>query len=175
MNLDKIYDTKFTTYQENVKNNWPRIVAALKEVGIIDDLSLIAAAATTNIETARRFAPINEMGGKVYWAKYNNRKDLGNHHGKDFGIKYHGRGYIQLTGFYNYRKYGDKLKVDLVNNPELANDPTVAARVFATYFKDHGIDVRAKKQDWEAVRRAVNGGTNGYKTFKYYVDYLLND
>ncbi|ADK31444.1 putative Lys-endolysin; glycoside hydrolase [Brachyspira pilosicoli 95/1000] len=43
---------------------------------------------------------------------------LGN--AEDEGYKYRGRGIIQLTGKSNYKKYGKKINVNLVNNPDLA-------------------------------------------------------
>lgn len=50
---------------------------------------------------------------------------------------YKGRGYIQLTGKKNYEYFGNKLGVDLVNKPELANDPVIAAKIAAQFFKDN--------------------------------------
>lgn len=50
---------------------------------------------------------------------------------------YKGRGYIQLTGKANYKYFGDKLKVDLINNPELANDPKIASKIVALFYKEN--------------------------------------
>ena len=52
------------------------------------------------------------------------------------GYKYRGRGYIQLTGKSNYEKYSSAAGVDLVKNPDLANDPKVAAKIAAAYISD---------------------------------------
>lgn len=52
------------------------------------------------------------------------------------GFKYRGRGLIQLTGKYNYQQYSKKVGVDLVNNPDLANDPAIASRIAVQYFLD---------------------------------------
>jgi len=54
------------------------------------------------------------------------------------GYDYRGRGLIQLTGKANYERYGKMLGVDLVNNPDLANDPDIAARIAAVYYADRG-------------------------------------
>lgn len=52
------------------------------------------------------------------------------------GFMYRGRGLIQLTGKANYEKYGKMIGVDLVNNPDLANDPEVAQMLAVAYFRD---------------------------------------
>jgi len=54
------------------------------------------------------------------------------------GWKYRGRGYIQITGKSNYKRFGDLLKVDLVGNPDLAKDPEIALRI-VFYFIVSGI------------------------------------
>lgn len=51
------------------------------------------------------------------------------------GFKYRGRGMIQLTGKKQYELYGKALSIDLVNNPDLANDPEVASLIVGEYFK----------------------------------------
>ena len=40
-----------------------------------------------------------------------------------------GRGYVQLTWEYNYKKMGDWLGVDLVKDPSKALDPTIASKI----------------------------------------------
>ena len=54
------------------------------------------------------------------------------------GFKYRGRGFIQLTGKKNYRMASQAIYGDdrLVKNPDLVNDPAVAAPVVAWYMKE---------------------------------------
>ncbi len=66
--------------------------------------------ATVYHETAYSFDPISEMGSRRYLM------------GKAY-YPYYGRGYVQLTWKENYRKFGEFLGIDLVNNPYLANEP----------------------------------------------------
>jgi putative chitinase len=72
------------------------------------------------------------------------------------GQRYMGRGPIQLTHDYNYKKFGDKLGIDLLNNPELAADPRIGAQIAVEYWKDQ---VRPKVSNWDDVfqhSRAIN-------------------
>jgi len=63
----------------------------------------------------------------------NSGKRLGNTEPGD-GYKYIGRGYNQITGKYNYQKVGQRIGVDLVSNPELLEDPRIAAKAAISYF-----------------------------------------
>ena len=93
----------------DVRVNWPLIEGALESRGMRDPLVKVAAIATVSVETARTFRPIDEFGDEEYFTRmYENRADLGNTRKGD-GARYHGRGYIQLTGRANYRAYGQKL------------------------------------------------------------------
>jgi predicted chitinase len=164
---------------DNTRYWWPLIVEELMRVGK-NKLSLqVALLATIGVE-ARTFRPIHEYGGPIYWARYEFRKDLGNVKLGD-GVKYHGRGFVQLTGRHNYTAYGNILGIDLLNNPDLALVGQNAVRILVKYFLDHGIDVwadRAFRTDDDKqypeemctvkIRRLVNGGLNHYKEFKSY-------
>jgi hypothetical protein len=153
-----------------VERYWPALRAALIEHGISEPAGIIAAIATVRVE-APTFEPIDEYGGPSYWARYEGRSDLGNLEAGD-GVRYHGRGFIQLTGRANYRGYGQLLEVPLENEPDLALRPDIAARVFARYFKERGVHHAATAGDWRAARIKVNGGTNGLEHFLSLVDAL---
>jgi predicted chitinase len=148
----------------NVKRHWPAIRAACLENGLTDRDSIVAVLATIGTEVGS-FEPINEFGGPAYFTRhYENRPSLGNIHPGD-GVRYHGRGFIQLTGRANYRSYGRKLGIPLEEHPEQALTPTVAARILGRYFKDRKIARNARKRDWHEVRYKVNGGLNGWERF----------
>lgn len=149
----------------------PGVLKAMDKWKILDRLTLIGLCATIRIETGG-FQPINEMGGTKYFTKmYEGRKDLGNTQKGD-GARFHGRGYVQITGRANYAEYGKKLGISnqLVSNPELALSPVYAAEIIARYFKDRGVDAACRAKDWRKARKLVNGGYNGWEEFKKYVD-----
>lgn len=75
--------------------------------------------------------------------------------------KYRGRGAIQLTGKNNYTAASKDLGIDLVNDPDLAADPEVAAKVATWFWKKNNIGEAARRGDVAAVTKRINGGTNG--------------
>jgi hypothetical protein len=153
-----------------VATYWPALRAAMIEHGITDPAGIIAALATIRVE-APTFAPIREYGGPAGWAQYEGRADLGNTQPGD-GVRYHGRGFIQLTGRANYRWYGQLLGIPLEDQPDLALEPAIAARVFARYFSERGVHLSAAAGDWTMARIKVNGGTNGLAHFLGLVEAL---
>lgn len=75
------------------------------------------------------------------------------------GWKYHGRGYIQLTGKDNYAAAGKALDLDLVKHPELAADPQNASKIATWYWESRVPE--AARDDVKAATKAVNGKYNG--------------
>ena len=155
---------------DNVRTQWPLVAAALNSYGIFNRAVAIAAIATVGVE-AGNFWPIEEYrnaDGSIphYW------------HGYDGGWKHHGYGLIQLTHLYNHVAVADAIRerfgvdLDLANHPELLLEPRWSAFAFAWYFATHAggaIVPRAQAGAWEAVRKLVNGGLNGYDEFRGYV------
>jgi predicted chitinase len=104
------------------------------------------------------------MGGADYLSRYDFNTNLGNTEPGD-GLKFKGRGFVQLTGRANYDAAGKALGLFLADSPELALDPKTAARVLAWFFKTRHVADAANAQDWMKVRRRVNGGLNGWDRF----------
>jgi putative chitinase len=113
----------------------------------------------------------HESGGLIYttelWGPtpaqlgYEGREDLGNTQPGD-GLKYRGRGLIQITGRANYALAGQALLLDLVQNPSLLSSPNLAARSAAWFWHEHGLNDLADAGDFERITRRINGGLNGY-------------
>jgi predicted chitinase len=91
---------------------------------------------------------------------YEGRRDLGNTQPGD-GMRFKGRGPIQLTGRANYEAASRALGVDLVKNPELAARPDVGFRVAAWYWNSRGLNQLADKGDFDGITQRINGGQNG--------------
>lgn len=109
------------------------------------------------------FKHMKEIGGKLDFKKYDPRfaprkaKILGNTKPGD-GAKYKGRGYIQITGKYNYEQAGKALGLDLVNKPELVEKPEVAAKVAVWYWKNRVANKVDSFKDTTDVTKKINPG-----------------
>ena len=93
---------------------------------------------------------------------YEYRKDLGNTQPGD-GMKFKGRGLIQITGRNNYHECGKALGVDLITNPELLETNDLACRSAAWFWASRGLNDLADRGDFERITKRINGGLNGYQ------------
>lgn len=93
--------------------------------------------------------------------RYEGRKDLGNTEPGD-GKRFMGRGLIQTTGRANYTATGAALGLDLLNRPELLEEPANAARSAAWFWKSRGLNELADVGDFMRITRRINGGLNGH-------------
>jgi putative chitinase len=124
---------------------------------------------------------MHEVGDKRYFQRMYDKKykpgkakGLGNTEFGD-GVRYRGRGYMQLTGRDNYRRVGRQLGVDLERNPELAARPDIAAQIALMYWKQR---VRPNVRDWSnvaQVTRPINSRLSHLedrkRDFAAYVDF----
>lgn len=92
---------------------------------------------------------------------YEGRRDLGNDEPGD-GVRYKGRGLIQITGKANYRICGDALGVDLLGDPELLERTDLACRSAAWWWQAHKLNELADAEEFRKITLRVNGGLNGY-------------
>lgn len=122
------------------------------------------------------FAHLVELGSDKYFAqRYDKKfapakaKALGNKYTGD-GIKYKGRGFIQLTGRYNYAKAGEALGLPLEDKPELVERPDVAAKVAIWFWQQR---VAPKVTDFGDVAmstKPINPGLKGLKNREAHYD-----
>lgn len=79
------------------------------------------------------------------------------------GWDYRGGGMMQTTGRSNYRDMGFE------DNPEALRDPTVAFKTAVREWSKRGCNAMADRDDVVAVRKAINGGTNGLAETRAYL------
>jgi peptidoglycan L-alanyl-D-glutamate endopeptidase CwlK len=166
--VDRVVQMLTGTSRPNVTTNLPNVLAALRAKTLVDLSMILVTLATIYVETGQ-FDPIPEgisqyntsPGGQPF-DLYNGRMGNG-----PKGALYKGRGFIQLTGHDNYRDIGTAIGADLVNNPDLALDPVIAARILAQFLKRAETTIRfaLAGQDLTSAREAVNGGTYGLSEF----------
>jgi len=106
------------------------------------------------------FKHLKEIGNDTYFKKYEGRKDLGNNQTGD-GLKYKGRGYIQITGRANYTELSKDLGIDFVNNPQLLEQEVNAILSALWYWNKRGLNKFADANDIKAITKRINGGFNG--------------
>ena len=94
---------------------------------------------------------------------YEGRLDLGNTEPGD-GVRFKGRGLIQLTGRSNYTLYGEAVTLSFLTDETaatIASDPHRAVDVACWYWTRHKLNVLADKDDVQGITRKINGGLNG--------------
>lgn len=79
-----------------------------------------------------------KLGEQIFNIVYADRMDNGDINSGD-GFKYRGRGPVQITGKYNYKRIGDSIGVDLVKNPDLVlTNKDIGLRAVKAYFDFKG-------------------------------------
>ena len=94
-------------------------------------------------------------------AAYEGRKDLGNTAPGD-GVRYKGRGLIQITGKYNYGLASLALGLPLLEKPELLEEDLNACRSAGWFWYKSNLNALADMGKFETITRRINGGLNGY-------------
>jgi peptidoglycan L-alanyl-D-glutamate endopeptidase CwlK len=174
--LDIVAQMFPATPRANLQFHLPFVLKALHDATLTDKPMVLAALATIRAETAS-FLPIDEfesplnttLGGRQPFDKYDYMTQLGNQ-GPPDGANFKGRGFIQLTGRANYTKFSSVIGLgdQLVQIPDLAGDPGIAARLLAAFLGAEASRIRQALQnnDLATARKLVNGGTNGLADFE---------
>ena len=149
----KMDDKKYSTTKQNDNMRRVRNEAIKQGITGLELLYLMS-------QVAHESADFKRTEEYASGSAYEGRKDLGNTEKGD-GVKYKGRSFIQITGRTNYKKIGDKLGLDLVNNPTLLEDPDTAAKATVAWWKDNVQPLVGDFSDVERVTKIINGGFNG--------------
>lgn len=123
-----------------------------------------------NINTPQRVAAFlaqlaHESGSLRYVREiasgeaYEGRKDLGNTQSGD-GVRFKGRGLIQITGRTNYKAVGDTLQYDFLSNPEDLELPGAACMSAGWFWDNRGLNKYADENTEEGfltISKRING------------------
>jgi predicted chitinase len=144
------------------------ILTAIENAGITDERKTAYILATIFHECAKTMQPIAEFG-KGAGRDYGKKLKMGGGPGKRIPYNtpdelYYGRGYVQLTWYENYENMGRLLHVDLLNIPELALEPAIAAAIMIKGMtgglftgRSLGEFMSDDHTDWVNARKIING------------------
>ena len=133
---------------------------AMSKYGIVTVPRIAAFIAQIGHESSQLRHVREIWGPTAQQAGYEGRADLGNTMKGD-GSKFRGRGLIQITGRANYAACGEALALDLVNHPELLEQPQHASMSAAWFWKMKGLNDLAERGQFLTITRRINGGLNG--------------
>ena len=159
----------------NIRAHLPSVLAGLRSYGLTDREMLLMALATIRAET-EGFVPIDEGQSRyntdkvpfdLYEPGTPAGRRIGNTQPGD-GALFKGRGFVQLTGRYNYTEIADQTGFDVVLQPALANDSRTAGQILAQFLmnKEDAIRAALVAGDLKQARKLVNGGSHGLDRFK---------
>ncbi len=134
----------------------PHLNTAMQRYGIITPLRKAHFLA----QTAHESDGFNTNEEYASGADYEGRRDLGNTKGGD-GVRFKGRGLIQVTGRSNYAECGQALGVDLISNPQRLGDFDLACLSAGWYWDSRSLNDYADNDDVLTITRIINGGLNG--------------
>ncbi|WP_338678903.1 glycoside hydrolase family 19 protein [Janthinobacterium sp. TB1-E2] len=122
---------------------------------------------TTPARQASFLSQVGHESGQLRYVRelasgqaYEGRADLGNTQRGD-GVRFRGRGLLQVTGRANYAACGKALGLDLLAQPELLEQTVNACRSAGWFWQTRGLNALADAGDQERVTRRINGGVNG--------------
>ena len=130
--------------------------AAMAEFGITTPARQASFLSQVGHESGSLMYVLELASGKAY----EGRVDLGNTQPGD-GVRFKGRGLLQVTGRTNYGACGKVLGLDLLARPELLEQTVNACRSAGWFWQTKGLNTLADAGDQVKVTRRVNGGVNG--------------
>ena len=134
------------------------IIYECKRRGLTLNSQIAYVLATVQHETNNTFQPVEE----AYYLKPRSRQ-IAHLKTKSY-YPFYGRGYVQLTWNYNYEKYGRKLGINLLANPDRVMEPNIALFILVDGMllgeftsKKLGTYVNGRKTDFYNARQVING------------------
>jgi putative chitinase len=102
------------------------------------------------------------LADNVYGSRYGNKP------GTDDGYNFRGRSGIQITFRDWYAKIATTTGLDLLNRPDLANDPNFFLECSAAFWKLDGVNGFADRGDFRGETLRVNGGLINFPTRQHW-------
>lgn len=182
IDLDQLAGAAQRELRRYATESIPVIVAECISSGVMVPAQVAYVLATSEHESACG-KWMKELWGPTRTQRgYEGRRDLGNTQLGD-GLRFRGRGYVQITGRRNYTLWARRLGQDIVAKPDIvANDPSVAAKILVQGMRDGSFTgkklddfIRAGSDpDFFNARAIVNGDKrkNGEKIAGYARNYL---
>lgn len=159
IDVGRLVATLPRSQQRAANQHFPVIVQEAQRQGVTNKAQLAYILATSVHESGAGAHMEEFASGRAY----EGRSSLGNNQPGD-GMRYKGRGYVQITGRSNYADWSRRLGVDLVGNPERAEDPRIAAQILVGgmrqgTFTGRRLDqyINDQQTDFNGARRTVNG------------------
>lgn len=164
MNPQQIADATGSTFERAMRWVAP-LSDAMHEFAINTPVRKAAFMAQIGHESQGLIYSKELWGPTLAQRRYQGRADLGNLQPGD-GKRYMGRGFIQVTGRYNYAAAGVALQMDLIGHPEILEQHDMPALASAWWWWAHGCNELADAGDFDALTRRINGGLNGIEDRK---------
>ncbi len=160
--LKQIYP--FST-ESNREKYLPYLNEFMLEYGIDTKERIAAFLAQIGHESGQLFYSEEIASGKAY----EGRRDLGNTEKGD-GVKFKGRGLIQITGRANYQKLTNEMRglpmgIDFTEEPDLLKKPQYATKSACWWWNNRKLNELAdndSEENFKRITRIINGGYNGY-------------
>src|SRR5690606_12567969 len=142
MNTKAFFDTvRFSLFGGNLSQDQVdglnAILSECNASSVCDDRFTAYILATAYHEVGKNMKPVREgfassdSAARRHVTGMYNRGQISTNYAlpESNGQSYYGRGFVQITWSHNYKKAGDKLGIDLYNNPDLALHNTIAAKI----------------------------------------------
>lgn len=156
LNLDRILESiPYPDIRAAATRSVPVILQECKASGVVQPAQIAYILATAEHESHLG----NWMEEFASGWEYEGWSELGNTEPGD-GPRFKGRGFVQLTGRANYTDWANRLELDLINQPELVAEPSIAAKILVQGMRDGtftGVSLRDYiGQDFYNARRIIN-------------------
>ncbi|MGB0903618.1 MAG: N-acetylmuramoyl-L-alanine amidase, partial [Mangrovicoccus sp.] len=147
----------------------PGILKACYKWGVTDLSQIAYVLATAQHECNFGHPMVEHWTNSAAQQKYEHSK-LNSETGD--GQKFKGRGYVQLTFRYNYKRYGDALGMDFLSDPKVVERPEIAAEVLVYGMSQMGFTGPSQilaaygegaNFDFDGARRMINGDKHKFE------------